>query len=252
MLRGLTLALILLSAPASAERWRAAYAITAAGITIMEADVTFRLGEDGGPYSIETRLRARGLAAFVLRGESLARSEGLWRGSLPRPWLHESGGNWRGTPRRTRLDYGADGNPRITTLMPSQDMERAPLADGMLDGTVDSLSALVGLIGQVRRTARCEARARSFDGRRVTQFEVTTDPIVHASDRGLLRCLVESRPLAGYALDRPVAEATRPTQSVLVFGVALPGAPAIPVRIEVASRWWGTIQATLNELTSVD
>lgn len=252
MLARVTLALLLLAAPASAERWRATYTVTAAGITVADAEVRFTLGPAGTPYFIETRTRSRGLASWLMRSQSEARSEGLLRPGAPQPRRYQTEGIWRGMSRRTVLDYAPDGTARIATLEPLQDMERTPVPDEARRGHIDPLSALVLLTAQVRATARCESQARTFDGRRVVQFDVTTDPIMQAGDRGLLRCIVESRPLAGVATDRPIEDAMRPTRSTLLFGVARPGAPAIPVQVEIASRWWGTIQASLVELTSAD
>jgi len=252
MLSRLILVLLAFAAPASAERWRASYAVTAAGITVMEAEVVFTLGTLGGqagaPYSIETRVRSRGIAAMVFRGEGHTRAEGIWQGGTLRPRLYHSTGNWRGTLRRTRLEYASDGTMRIATLEPPQDMERTAIPVEDKRGAIDSLSAIILLTDQVRRTARCDTQARTFDGRRLVQFDVSTDPVLHVADRGLLRCVVESRALAGFATDRPLEEAMRPVRSVVVFGVAQVGAPAIPVQVEIASRWWGTIRANLNEL----
>lgn len=246
MFKRAILGLLLLAGPAAAEGWRASYAITAAGVTVMEADVTFTLGAPGAPYSIESRVRPRGVATMLFRGEQQSRSEGVWQGVTTRPRLHESQGNWRGTPRHTLLRYGSDGTPGIVRLEPVEDVERTPIADADRRGTVDSLTALLQLTHQVGRTARCETRARTYDGRRLTQFDVTTDPIAHVADAGLLRCVVESRLLGGVPANRPFEEATRPVRSHLVFGVPQPGGPAVPVRIEIASRWWGAITATLT------
>lgn len=251
-LAGLLLAAAFPASPGSAERWLATYTITAAGITVMDAEVRFTLGAIGTPYSIETRARSRGVASWLMRVDSQSRSEGLLRPGATLPRRHESASMWRGAPRRTLLEYGADGQPRIATLEPSQDMERTPVPEEARRGSIDSLSAMVLLTAQVRQTARCDIETRTFDGRRLTQFVVTTDPVVPVGEQGLLRCLVESRPLAGVPTDRPLEDAMRPTQSVLVFGVARPGAPALPVRVEIASRWWGTIQAHLVELASAD
>ena len=250
------IALLFLAAPASAERWRANYAITVAGVTVMEAEVVFMLGSVGGranaPYSIETRVRSRGIAAMVIRGEGHTRAEGVWQGTNLRPTLYHSTGNWRGTPRLTRLEYAADGAMRIATLEPPQDMERTAVPIEERRGAIDSLSAILLLTEQVRRTARCETQARTFDGRRLVQFDVTTDPVVRVADRGLLRCLVESRALGGFPTDRPLEEVTRPVRSIVIFGVPQAGGPAIPVQVEIASRWWGTIRASLSELSSAD
>lgn len=243
------LAMLLLAGPASAERWRATYAITAAGITVADAEVRFTLGPAGTPYNIETLSRTRGVAAWLVRSETRARSEGMLRAGAAQPRRYQTEGTWRGAPRRTVLEYAPDGTARIAALEPAQDMPRTPVPDEARRGHLDPLSAIVLLTAHVRETARCDVRAQTFDGRRVTQFEVTTHPVVLASDRGLLRCDVESRPVAGIPLDRPIEETSRPTRSTLIFGVTQPGAPAVPVQVEIASRWWGTIQASLVELS---
>lgn len=252
MVGRIALALVLFAAPASAERWRATYVVTAAGITVADAEVRFTLGPSGTPYSIETRSRSRGVASWLMRSESQARSEGVLRAGTALPRRYQTEGNWRGMPRRTVIEYAADGTSRITTLEPVQDMERTPIPDEARRGHMDPLSAMVLLTGHVRETARCDVRARTFDGRRVTQFDVITDPVIQVGDRGLLRCIVESRTLAGLPLDRPVEDSARPVRTTLLFGVARPGAPAIPVQVEIASRWWGTIKASLVELNSAD
>lgn len=244
------LALLLLAAAAAplqaqAEAWRATYVITVAGAVVMEAEVAFDLG--GETYRVEARTRTRGLASLMARGESVTLSEGRWQGGQAQPRLYESQGHWRGTARRARLEYGPDGEPRVLVMQPAQDMARAPLPPGPRAGTLDNLSALAQLVRHVRDTGRCDVTATGFDGRRLTRFEVTRDPVVQVADRGLLRCVIESQPLAGYALDRP--DAANPTQVNAIFGVLRPDTPALPVRVEIASRWWGRIEATLVAIT---
>jgi hypothetical protein len=242
----LLLALLLLAAaPAQAEAWRATYAITVAGAVVMEAEVAFDLG--GATYRVEARTRTRGLASLLVRGESLTLSEGSWQGGQARPRVYETQGHWRGTARRARLEYGADGEPQVLVMEPAQDMARSPLPAGPRAGTLDNLSALAQLVRHVRDTGRCDTGATGFDGRRLTRFEVTRDPVVPAADRGLLRCVIESQPLAGYALDRP--EAANPTHVHAVFGVLRPDTLVLPVRVEIASRWWGRIEATLMSVS---
>ncbi len=252
MLSRAILALLLLAAPASAERWRATYAITVAGITVADAEVLFTLGPAGTPYSIETRTRTRGVASWLIRSETEARAEGVLRPGAAQPRRYQTEGLWRGMPRRTILEFAPDGTARIIALEPQQDIERTPVPDDARRDHIDPLSAMVLLTARIRETARCETSARTFDGRRVTQFVVTTEPIIQVADRGLLRCIVESRPLSGLPLDRPIEEASRPTRSSMLFGVTQPGAPAVPVQIEIASRWWGNINASLVELTSAE
>lgn len=248
MLRRITLGLVLLGSPAAAETWHASYIFTVAGVTVMEARVVLDVGGPGAPYMIETRSRARGLATLFFRGEQVSRSEGVWRGATPMPRLHRSGGNWRGSPRRTAMEYGPGGVPRTVVLEPVQDIERTPVPPEALPGTMDALSAMLQLARQVRETGRCEAQARIFDGRRLTQLDVTTDPVRLPEGGGQPSCVIESRMLAGVPVERP--EDARPMRSVVHFGNPVqPDAPMLPVRIELASRWWGTIQVVLNQVS---
>ena len=244
-MRCLLALLLLAAAPAQAEAWRATYAITAAGATVLEAEVAFDLG--GETYRVEARTRTRGLASLVVRGQSVTLAEGVWQGALARPRVYESQGHWRGTARHTRLEYGRDGEPRVLLQEPAQDMARAPLPAGPRAGTLDNLSALAQLVRHVRDTGRCETGATGYDGRRLTRFEVMREPVTQVADRGLLRCIIESRPLGGYALDRP--DAANPTHVHVVFGVLRPDTPVLPVSVEIASRWWGRIEARLISVT---
>ena len=167
MLGRAALALVLLAAPASAERWRATYAVTAAGITIADAEVRFTLGPAGTPYSIETRTRTRGVASWLIRSENQARAEGVLRPGAAHPRRYQSNGTWRGATRRTVLDYAPDGTARIAALDPVHDMDRTPVPEDATRGHIDPLSAIVLLTAHVRETARCDVSARTFDGRRV-------------------------------------------------------------------------------------
>lgn len=248
MLRRIILGFVLFAGPAAAEPWHASYVFTVAGVAVMEARVDFDLAGPGGTYVIETRSRSRGIATLFFRGEQFSRSEGSWRGAAPVPRQHRSSGNWRGSPRRTQIDYGPGGAPRTVVLDPVQDLERTPIPAEALPGTVDALSAMLQLSRQVRETGRCEGRARIFDGRRLTQLDLTTEPVRQADGGGQPSCAIESRLVAGVPLERP--EDARPMRSVVHFGNPLvPGAPLLPIRIELASRWWGTIQVVLNQVT---
>jgi hypothetical protein len=245
-MRAALLAFILLLAPgaARADPWRATYTISAAGLPIFDAEVRFKL--DGPRYFVETRVHARGLARLVMTGEQVSRSEGIWAGADPRPAQHQSTGSWRGSPRATRIHYLPDGTPRVLELLPAEDMPRSPVPAEAQRGAVDTLSAMAALVRQVGEAARCETRARSFDGRRLTALEAMPAPA--PAPRPDLRCVIETRTLAGYALDRDPAEAQAPFRVTVLFGHLEPQAPVLPLRIELPSRWWGRIEIRLTGL----
>ncbi|HZH47135.1 MAG TPA: DUF3108 domain-containing protein [Roseococcus sp.] len=233
--------LALLSTPALAEPWRAEYALTLAGVRVMEAYLTFDI--DSPRYSVETRVRSRGVAAMISRGEQVTRSEGSWRGNEPVPLRHASQGHWRGTARQVTIDY-VGGEPRVALLEPAVDMPRTPIPPGNLRGTVDTLTALAGLVRTVNRTGRCEGTARMFDARRLSHFTART----HGQGEAGLHCTVESRQLGGIPTERDPETSGQPQLVEAWFARPQEGAPAVPLRVQLASRWWGRIEATLVRL----
>lgn len=241
----LALALLLPAAAAAAGSWRATYTITAIGIPLFDAEVRFDI--EGPRYVVETRVNAWGLARLMLTGEQVSRSEGVWAGSEARPTLHESRGSWRGAARQTRIAFLPDGTLRILQLLPAEDMPRSPVPPEAHRGTVDTLSAMAALVRHVGERAQCNSQARTFDGRRLAALEAMPAPTPAAEQQ--LLCVIETRILAGYALDRDPEEARQPFRIVALFGRAAPDAPPVPLRVELASRWWGRIEARLTGLT---
>jgi hypothetical protein len=236
----------LLAAPsmatlAAAEPWRAEYALTLAGVRVMEAQITFDIL--GPRYRVETRIRSRGLATMISRGDQVTRSEGAWRGNDPVPLRYSSQGSWRGTARQVAIDYVA-GEPRVTTLVPTEDMPRTPIPRADLRGTVDSLTALASLARVVDRTGRCEGSARMFDARRLSVLVART----HGQAEDGLHCSVESRQLGGIPTDRDPDAASQPQTVEAWFARPEEGGPAVPLRVQLASRWWGRMEARLIRL----
>lgn len=227
--------------PAKAAPWWAEYAVTIAGITVLEAQVLFDI--DGAGYRVETRARSRGLATLVARGQQRTLAEGAWQGGTALPRRYETEGQWRGSPRSTAMDY-VNGAPRIRRLDPAEDMPRTPIPEESLPGTLDSLSILAMLAKQVGTTARCDGRARMFDGRRLTDFAART---LEQTPQGL-HCEVEARAIAGIPTDRDPAQASAPQLLQAWFVQPVPGGPAIPRQVEFPSRWWGRIEASLLRL----
>ncbi|MCW8086882.1 DUF3108 domain-containing protein [Sabulicella glaciei] len=233
--------LLLLAIPAAATPWRAEYAVTLAGVTVMEAQVTFDL--DGPGYWVESRSRSRGLASLVARGAYVTRASGSWRGDAVAPRRYATEGQTRGSPRRIVIDY-ENAVPRVRVLDPVEDVPRTPIPEDALPGTVDSLSALAMLARQVSRTARCDASARMFDARRLTLFAART--VGQEADG--LRCELESRHIAGIPTQRDPVQAAQPQIIHTWFVRPHENGPAIPGRVEIATRWWGRVEAHLIRL----
>jgi hypothetical protein len=59
---------------------------------------------------------------------------------------------------------------------------------------------------------------------------------------------VESRQLGGIPTERDPEASGQPQLVEAWFARPQEGAPAVPLRVQLASRWWGRVEATLVRL----
>jgi len=247
-MRRLLALLLLLPAAAQAQSLRAQYEVHAAGMVILELEARFDLGPAN--YGVETRLRTRGLAATFVSGEQVSRVEGGWNGSAALPARYLSEGTWRGTLRRIALDW-QERTPRVLELTPPETHEREPVPEAMRRGTTDVLSALASLARRVGAERHCDIGAQVFDGRRVSEYAARSEgweaiPRWRGGWSGpALRCGFEGRLVAGFRHDQDRAQAAETQRGTAWIAAPYPGAPAIPVRIDMRTRWFGTATAVL-------
>lgn len=247
-MRRLLALLLLWPLAAPAQSLRAAYEVHAAGMVILEVEARFELGLDR--YGIETTLRTRGLAATFVSGQQMSRVEGAWNGAAALPVRYLSEGVWRGNARRIALDW-QDRQPRVLDLTPPETAEREPVPPPMMRDTTDVLSALATLMRRVGAERHCDLGAQVFDGRRVSEYAARSQgweqvPRWRGSWSGpALRCGFEGRQLAGFRRDQDRAEAAETQRGTAWIAAPYPGAPAIPVRIDIPTRWFGTATAIL-------
>jgi Protein of unknown function (DUF3108) len=227
----------------------ARYEVRAAGLTVMRVDALLDL--DGAAYRVVTRVRTTGLAGLFSSSEQVTSAEGRWQGDRPLPRHYRAGGTWRGARREVALDYDAAGAPVLRALEPSEAGEREPVPEPLRRGTTDTLTALARLARAVERTGRCEGEAATYDGRRRLDIIARTEgadllPPQAAFPGGeALRCVLESRLVAGRRLEDDPAEAHRPQRAVAWIARVGPGGAMVPVRIEAPSRWFGTLRIEL-------
>lgn len=240
--------LAMLPGQAPAQPLRAVYEVYAAGMTVLEVEAVLDMREQG--YAAVTSLRTRGLASVFLPGEQLTRVEGGWAGTIPAPRRFLAEGTWRGRFRRILLDWQGS-EPRIRELLPPNEEEREPVPEALRRGTVDSLSALALLSRTVSESGHCDGAVPVFDGRRRMDYRSRTEgrevirPWRSAWHGTALRCGFEHRLVAGFRRDQDREEATTPQRGTAWIASPWPGAPAIPVRVEIPNRWFGTATAVL-------
>lgn len=236
------------SRDAAAEPVRAVYDVYAAGMTVLQMDAEFDIAPTG--YRIEVRLRPRGVAATFVPGEQVARAVGSWAGGSAIPSSYRSEGVWRGRDRLVVLGWSG-GNPVVEALAPPNDEEREAVPIEARHGTIDALSAMALLSHTVAGSGACEGQVPVYDGRRRSDFAISTRgrelirPWRAAWHGEALRCSYEGRLVAGFMRDQSREQAAAPQRGTVWIAAPFPGAPPIPVRIEMPSRWFGTATAVL-------
>ncbi|MXP66003.1 DUF3108 domain-containing protein [Roseomonas sp. M0104] len=230
---------------------RAVYAVEAAGIQVVRAEVLFDLAASSR-YSIESRVAFTGMASWFSSGRMVTRVEGVWAGDAAQPSRYRSEGTWRGEPRQVTLDYPA-GQPVLRRLVPAHDPNREPVPPPLQSHTIDSLSALAQLSRTVEETGRCEERAAIFDGHRRGNVVIRTlgrdylPPHGPAWSGEAVRCGFVARQIAGFRRDDG-EDAREPQEGTAWMARPRPGAPVLPVRVEMPGRWLGRLTAYLVEL----
>lgn len=251
ILPGLALGL----APASAETLLARYEVQAGGLTVLRVDAVFDL--DGPAYRVRTRSRTAGIAGWLASSDQTASAEGVWRSAEPLPGRYRSDGAWRDGRRQVAIDYPrggpAAGLPLLRALEPPNEADREAVPQALTRDTVDALSALAKLLRAVAATGRCETAAAVYDGRRRVDWTARTEGLDLLPREGgfggeALRCAVEGRLLAGRHADQDPTEARQPLPATAWLATVAPARRPLPVRIELPSRWFGSVRVVLREV----
>lgn len=220
------------------------YQMYARGLRIAHLESGFDLGPRN--YRMEVAYRTFGLVGFLFRGHQLSSVAGAWNGDNAAPGQYTGDGYWRGAVRRTILDYH-NGRPSLREQTPSNaDDEREEVPDAMLQGAIDTLSAMTELMRVASATGRCELSLRTYDGRRLTQLTARTVGYeeLPATGRSVfsgraLRCDFSGQLLGGYRNSDGAVERGRARTSSAWLAQVVPGAPLLPVRIVFETPWFG-------------
>jgi hypothetical protein len=250
--QALTLAVLLSALPSALARAEApvrfAYEVRAAGFDV--ADINAALSLDEAGYRASLSYRTTGLYGALFSADITSAAQGVWNRAAAEPEQYYSYGRLRGGPRRVLLDYRR-GNPVVEQLDPPEEADRDPVPPAAAAGTIDTLSAAVLLIHRIETTGNCDAAAKTFDGRRLTEISAHTVGVETLSAlsgspyRGpALRCDFVGQQLAGFLRDDNDF-ARRPHHGSAWFAHVLPGAPPLPVRISFETRWFGYATAVL-------
>jgi hypothetical protein len=233
---------------------RATYDTYAAGMQVAQMEAGFGIG----PWNYQVRMayRTTGLVGLFYSGHQFSEADGSWGASGPAPRAFSGMGVWHGQDRVIQIDY-QQGRPVVRSLVPPNDNEREPVPESVQTNSVDTLSALVELIRRVGETGRCEAKVRTFDGRRASDITATTvgqevlEPTGRSSYSGpALRCDFVGQMVAGFMhQDRSPAD-RKPLHGSAWLARVVPDGPPVPVRMEFQTRWFGDATMYLTSIST--
>lgn len=232
------------AAPAAAAvAWHLDYALYGHGFHVLDVAAVVHLTPDG--YAISLHDHTTGFIGLLTHTDITSTASGRFDGDQVRPAEFASSGTSRGADRAVRIAYPG-GEPQVQLLRPI-DHDRDPVASADTLHGVDALGALAGLVRTISRTGRCDARARIFDGLRLSTITVTSgaDETVPASGRSTfagaaLRCDFTSLQIGGFLHDSEEARVRRPQHGTAWMAAPAPGAPKLPVRIVFENPRFGT------------
>jgi hypothetical protein len=227
-----------------AEAAQLTFSLYALGIQVAESVMTVDLGPSG--YRMGLRYHTTGLAS-VFSGDGLnEQTGGGFDHDSPIPLEFRSSVRLHGQDRIVTLTY-RNGSPAETALSPPNEGERDVVPVVQREHTFDPLSATVAMMRLAARTGRCDLSHRTYDGRRLELFEARTAgeedlaPSARSSFSGrALRCDYTSKTLAGFRLGDGRDEDSRPRKGTIWLAQVLAGAPRLPVRGLIDTRFLGS------------
>ncbi len=240
-------------APGSARvpALEADYTGYAHGVVVLRMHASVALGPKS--YGLTLGYHTAGIIGVLVHSAVDSSVQGFFGANgAPDPLRFSSAGTISGQARRTILTY-KDGSPQIDALEPPPSSEREPVPPGDQAHTIDTLSAIAGLLHQVATTGRCEGSVRTFDGQRLGDVTATTvgEEMLPPSDRSsfsgrTLRCDFVGHQLAGFKRSEDVKELAKPQKATAWLASLQPGQPMMPVRVMFEHRVLGETTLYIN------
>lgn len=234
----LVLAALLPVSAAAAEEpvsLRLTYDAHIGGVRVMSIAALARFA--AGAYDLEVASRTVGVVGWVgdWKGNSFTKGA-VAEGGL-RPASHRADSMWRNEPRFVELTYGADRSVSVSADPPPDKDGREPVPEAMTRGTVDTLTAIMGLVRSFGADGKCAGAYPAFDGRRRYDIQIedageaVLEPSSYSAYAGPARkCRVTTRRVAGYWKGRGNDAAEQ--QGFVWMAPVLAGRPPVPVRAE--------------------
>lgn len=205
------------------------------GVRILSVAALARFA--AGAYDLEVASRTVGVVGWVgdWKGNSFTRGT-VGEGGL-RPSSHRADSVWRGEPRFVELTYAADRSVAVQAEPPAARDDREPVPEAQTRNTVDTLTAIMGLVRSFGADGKCAGAYPAFDGRRRYDIriedagEAALEPSGYNAYAGAARkCRVVTRRVAGYWKGR--GNDAPEQQGFVWMAPVVAGQPPVPVRAE--------------------
>ena len=142
---------------------------------VLYARVDVSLDNEQGPYRMNLSSGLVGTLGQLYQFHLQASSQGKVAAPGPLPVRYTSEISVFEDRQTVLLTYGAHGAVRLTDDPPTEEGQLAR-ARGLLAGTVDPLSAALGIANVVARAGQCSGRLRIFDGARRYDLDLAPAP----------------------------------------------------------------------------
>lgn len=196
-------------------------------------------------YKMDMNFRTRGLIGRLFPWTMQAFARGRLAGSVVLPETAGQRNRWRDRERWVTLRF-ADGRPTVTDAKPPVgDAGRGSLAGEALRGTIDLASAVLALSRAGRAARACAGRLVVFDGRR--RYDIVLSRVGEEELRRTRYSVFQARALncrakmarrAGFKRGRGYGGwGSDGRAASLWLAPVFAHTPALPVRIEVETRW---------------
>ena len=238
----------------SPQRLGLDYTVYFGGLHVLDLGVAVDLGRRS--YDVTSKIRTVGLTRWLAPWDSVATTEGVIDGAQVEPQRHRMDGKLRGHRRSVAIDFRGTAVADVRVYPPpAKDDDRDPVTPAEMNGSLDPSSALLAMSRRIAAGGGCDGRVPVFDGRRrydVVVVDRGTELVPGGDDLfsgPALRCDFTIVPIAGYVRrpSDPDHLKHRFRTGHAWFAEVVPGAPAVPVRIEMQ----GDLAATVVHLRRV-
>ncbi|GBQ69024.1 hypothetical protein AA103196_2109 [Ameyamaea chiangmaiensis NBRC 103196] len=226
------------------------YAVYLHGFHVVDVHTGYTV--NAAAYDVRTTLQTDGIWAVFLKMNITSTGTGRFAGDAVAPTLFQSDGFSRGHDRHLTIRY-ADGTPSVAVLDPPE-TDRVPVEADQRAGSIDTLSAMMLMLGTLDRTGQCDGSAKVFDGLRlITMSSHSAGKQALPPDRRLsftgdaVRCDFVGQQVAGFVRNSRHEAQMRKPQPGSVWFQNLQGYGMVAVRIELNHPKIGKLTVLLAE-----